>query len=85
MNGVYQGYLVKNQRHGPGIQIWSDNTRYEGEWKQDKMSGYGTYFVCDFSDKNLVKIECKGSFKNNVQDGEGEEKWLDGTQYKGLF
>lgn len=30
---VYRGYLLNGLRHGPGVQIWPDNAKYEGEWR----------------------------------------------------
>jgi len=48
--GVYRGCLLKQLRHGPGVQEWPnsrkiegesekdipDKIKYEGEWKNDK-------------------------------------------------
>lgn len=28
-------------REGIGVQIWSDKSKYEGEWKQNAAWGYG--------------------------------------------
>ena len=30
-------------RHGKGVQIWPDGARYEGDWTDDKASGYGRF------------------------------------------
>jgi hypothetical protein len=30
-----------NQRHGRGIQVWIDGSRYEGYWMKDKASKRG--------------------------------------------
>jgi hypothetical protein len=30
-----------NQRHGRGIQVWMDGSRYEGYWKRDKANVMG--------------------------------------------
>ena len=30
--------LETNQRHGRGIQVWCNGTRYEGYWKNDKAN-----------------------------------------------
>ena len=32
------------QDHGPGNADHSDGEIYTGEWKNDKISGYGTYY-----------------------------------------
>jgi len=31
-------------RHGYGVQIWPDNTRYEGYWINDKANGNGILY-----------------------------------------
>ena len=30
-------------RHGPGVQVWPDNAKYEGEFKNDKANGKGKF------------------------------------------
>ena len=25
-------------RHGPGVQVWPDNAKYEGEWRENKAN-----------------------------------------------
>ena len=34
-------------RHGPGIQIWPDGAKYEGEWRQNKANGTGKFWHAD--------------------------------------
>lgn len=31
----YQGEFSKNLRHGYGICVWADGSRYEGDWSND--------------------------------------------------
>ena len=40
---VYYGEWEKagNKRHGRGIQVWVDGSRYEGYWSQDKANKKG--------------------------------------------
>ena len=40
---IYYGEWEKNgtKRHGRGIQVWTDGSRYEGYWKQDKANVRG--------------------------------------------
>ena len=40
---IYYGEWKKNsnQRHGRGIQVWTDGSRYEGYWKEDKANVKG--------------------------------------------
>jgi hypothetical protein len=36
-----------NQRHGRGIQVWTDGSRYEGYWKRDKANVNGKLIHAD--------------------------------------
>ncbi len=36
-----------NQRHGRGIQIWIDGSRYEGYWKNDRANVKGKLIHAD--------------------------------------
>lgn len=44
----------KGQRHGEGTCIWSNGDRYEGNWENDKMSGYGEYTYANGEIKNGI-------------------------------
>ena len=46
---IYYGErrVDNNQRHGRGIQIWIDGSKYEGEWAHDKANGHGTLYHAD--------------------------------------
>ena len=39
VGAVYKGYLLNEMRHGPGVQVWPDNAKYEGEWRENKANG----------------------------------------------
>jgi len=41
------GYLEDGMRHGPGVQIWPDNAKYEGEWRHNKANGTGKFWHAD--------------------------------------
>jgi len=36
---------MNEMRHGFGILIFLDHSRYEGEWKFDKINGKGKYVL----------------------------------------
>ena len=90
-----------NQRYGRGIQIWIDNSKYEGYWKNDKANIRGKLthsdgdiyegeWVDDKADGFGVYTHIDGSkyegyWKNDKQDGRGIEKWNDGSQYEGDY
>ena len=49
---VYVGeWNQDNERHGKGMQIWSDGSKYEGYWKGDKAAGKGRLIHADRSGK----------------------------------
>ena len=63
--------------NGKGIFIWSDEKKYEGEYREDKKEGFGVFEWADGR-------KFRGQWKNGKQDGEGEfyspksQKWRKG-------
>lgn len=55
---LYIGEFLKGQRHGKGVILYNDGTKYEGQWENDKIT-VGTYSNAYDSDrvdlKNLDK------------------------------
>ena len=45
----YVGQYCDNKRDGKGTCYWNNGSWYEGEWKQDKMEGEGTYVAYENS------------------------------------
>lgn len=89
------------ERHGRGIQLWTDNTIYKGLWKNDKINGKGRielrngeYYEGDFVNDKAEGFGvyqhndgCKyiGNWKNNLQNGKGKMLWNNNEQYEGDF
>ena len=44
---VYKGYLEAGMRHGPGVQIWPDGAKYEGDWRRNKANGQRKFWHAD--------------------------------------
>jgi hypothetical protein len=44
---IYKGYLKDGARHGPGVQVWPDGAKYEGEWRLNKANGKGKFWHAD--------------------------------------
>jgi hypothetical protein len=70
-----------------GIEIWPDNARYEGEYKNGKKNGRG---ILDFSDGskyegNKIIINNSGEFVDNNIEGSGIYIWPDKRVYKGQW
>jgi len=43
-DGVYQGTMLKNQKHGEGCFFWDTGELYVGDWRFNKMEGEGIFF-----------------------------------------
>ena len=62
---TYIGYKLNSKKHGKGTLILANGSRYEGDWRNDVMSGLGKLFY----DSNILAYE--GGFLNNKVDGHG--------------
>ena len=67
------------KKHGKGIYIWRDNSMYIGEFKNNKMDGYGVCYDCH---GNIIY---EGEWKNNLVHGKGTYIWEEGKRYEGEF
>ncbi len=38
---MYDGHFQLDKRQGLGVYIWADKGIYRGEWRADRMNGYG--------------------------------------------
>ena len=100
---IYYGEWEKNgnKRHGRGIQVWTDGSRYEGYWKEDKANERGKLTHSDgdiyegewLDDKahgygvytHIDGAKYEGNWKEDKQDGLGKESWPDGASYEGEY
>ncbi len=100
---IYYGEWSKNnnRRYGRGIQIWSDGSKYEGYWKDDKANVRGKLVHSDgdvyegewLDDKahgfgvytHIDGAQYEGFWKEDKQEGKGKEKWPDGASYEGEY
>ena len=37
------GYLNGEMRQGPGVAVWPNGDRYEGQWLLNKLHGFGKF------------------------------------------
>ena len=44
---IYMGGWHNGLRHGAGTQDWPCGSRFVGEWKADKVNGYGVIYYSD--------------------------------------
>jgi hypothetical protein len=99
---VYTGYWNDNdQKHGKGVQIWPDGSKYEGYWKWDKANGYGRLihadgdvYEGDWAEDRATGYgtythtngaKYQGQWLNDQQHGHGVECWPDGARYEGEY
>jgi hypothetical protein len=62
----------KDIKHGYGIQVWADGSKYEGYWKQGMASGYGRLI---HSDGDVYE----GEWLDDKANGKGCYEHYDGT------
>ncbi|XP_046858472.1 uncharacterized protein LOC124451915 isoform X3 [Xenia sp. Carnegie-2017] len=86
---VYCGEYMNGKRHGHGVMVWPNRTRYIGAWEDDERHGQGEliYYTGEKYVGNWVadKKEGKGRqvyVNNDVYEGE----WKDGKMHgKGVI
>jgi hypothetical protein len=62
----YNGFKVNGMRHGQGTFYYQDGGRYEGNWKFNKMNGFGRLFY------QTDKIAYEGEWVNDQFHGRGK-------------
>lgn len=75
----YEGNWVFGFAEGNGILEYSHGDYLKGEFCYNKLNGYGECFY------SLLKYEYKGNWLNDMQSGQGQETWPDGSAYLGLY
>jgi len=75
----YEGEFRHNSKNGNGKFVSSlAKMIFQGQMKQDKMHGEGTYF---FTDGRVFT----GQWKHGLRQGEGYLRWPDGRSYRGQW
>ena len=98
----YEGNFHNDMKNGEGFVIYLKlGDKYKGSFKDDAITGRGTYtwkngdiYEGDFIDgkmhgKGVYKwkegSEYEGGYKNNLRDGKGIFKWKNGVIFEGNF
>ncbi len=84
---TYKGEWLKhksNVKDGVGIFFWKDGTKYEGQFTEDDISGYGRKMYCNgeyyIGDFNKGKANGSGTFQD-IQGGRYKGEWKDDKQH----
>ena len=72
------GYLRDGMRHGPGVQVWPDGAKYEGEWKFNKANGKGKFWHADGD-------VYEGDWEDDKANGFGVYIHVNGARYEGQW
>lgn len=69
--GKFKGQILKGSINGMGVVQYSDGSFYFGDFKDDKITGYGMYV--SFTGKNLPESVCVylGDWSNGKKHGTG--------------
>ena len=99
---LYYGEWDKNgNKHGRGIQLWPDGSKYTGYWINNKANKKGILIHKDgdiyegewLDDKadgfgiysHIDGAKYEGYWKDDKQEGKGKEIWPDGNSYEGDY
>jgi len=96
---VYEGQLLRSQRHGQGEIRWASGQSYKGQWVQDQASGQGEIRYAN-GDRYVGSVvdgraegegemfyasgdSYRGQIRAGVPQGKGLYRWVSGQQYEG--
>jgi hypothetical protein len=99
---IYEGNFQNNKKKGKGkIQFLISGDSYEGEFDNDKITGYGHYiwsnnheYIGDFVEGEMHGKgkyiwpdgnEYEGEYIKNIKEGNGKFKWSNGAIFEGKF
>lgn len=77
-DGIFQGSLINNKKHGFGMLTWHDGSSYIGAWDSGNMSGWGILNMRQGG-------EFAGCFKDNKLNGYGKCDFPNGDRYIGMW
>lgn len=98
----YEGNFCNNLKNGKGkIEFLKTGDIYEGEFNNNKITGYGHYiwsnkheYIGNFIEGEMNGkgryiwpdgSEYEGEYINNIKEGVGKFKWTNGVEFKGNF
>ena len=73
------GQLVRGKKEGKGICYYKNGDKYDGNFKDDKKEGKGSFF---YNEKGEIY---QGNFANDYPNGIGKYFFKNGDRYEGMF
>lgn len=96
---VYEGPLVRSQRHGVGEIRWANGQRYKGEWVTDRATGRGLMVFANGNQFEGTLLDGQpegegkltyasndvytGQIRQGLPHGKGSYVWMSGQRYEG--
>jgi|GEM_PF-1226592 len=96
---LYEGDIVKGQRHGQGRFLWASGQSYSGPWVHDAAQGKGQMRFANGDDfegevsqgqphgpgrmRYASGDQFEGQFTHGKPDGQGSYRWANGQSYEG--
>lgn len=76
----YQGQFSAGRKHGKGVKTWANGDRYEGDFFEDRIEGFGAYV---FGRGPWAGERYEGDYLAGRRHGHGVYRWGSGDVYIG--
>lgn len=76
----YRGDFKAGRKHGKGIKTWANGDRYEGDFIDDRLEGFGIYV---FGRGPWAGERYEGDYLDGRRHGYGVYRWATGDVYRG--
>jgi len=76
----YTGEFKAGRKHGKGVKTWANGDRYEGDFFEERIEGFGTY---TFGRGPWAGESYTGEYVGGKRHGHGVYRWASGDVYSG--
>jgi hypothetical protein len=76
----YRGEFRAGRKHGKGVKTWANGDRYEGDFFEDRIEGFGVYI---FGRGPWAGERYEGDYLAGRRHGHGVYRWATGDVYSG--
>ena len=77
---AYTGEFRAGRKHGKGTKTWANGDRYEGDFVEERIEGFGTY---TFGRGPWAGESYTGEYLGGQRHGHGVYRWASGDVYDG--